>query len=139
MAAFVLWLFLLGPWVFGLLIENASANQRTLWPLIIGVLMTFPLQGLMNRWFATVFDDRPLSQQENQSLKKAILGMMIPVTIATIGPLMALHYFLNIKSMGQPLHNLWLLLTLDSLVAGVLATLMGATLYVIYRDARVSV
>jgi len=128
--------FLLGPWIFGLLIENASMKQKYLWPLIAGILICFPLQTRTNAWMAAVFDDKPLSMQENQNLKKAMMGMMAPVILIPILPLMALHYFLNLQSMGQPLNVLWGLLTLDSLIVGVLATLMGASFYVVYRDAR---
>ena len=38
--------------------------------------------------------------------------------------------------MGQTLPKLWMLLTLDSILVGVLAALMGAVFYVVYRDAR---
>jgi len=138
MAALMLWMFLLGPWIFGLLIENASMKQKYLWPLIAGILICFPLQTRTNAWMAAVFDDKPLSMQENQNLKKAMMGMMAPVILIPILPLMALHYFLNLQSMGQPLNVLWGLLTLDSLIVGVLATLMGASFYVVYRDARAS-
>ena len=132
----VLWMFILGPWIIEILLDNASIKQKTILPLLVVLLMGFPLQNRMNAWIATVFDDSPIAKEENRSLNKAMMGGLSPVIIITILPLFILHYVLNMASMGQTLPKLWMLLTLDSILVGVLAALMGAVFYVVYRDAR---
>ena len=122
-------------WVMGMVMEGASKKQKALLPLLAVLMMGFPLQNHYNRWMAAVFDDTPISKQENKNLNKAMMGGM-PVIIVVIVPFMVIHYLLNMKAMDQALPTLLGLLTLDSLVVGLLAALMGATLYVIYRDAR---
>ena len=132
----VLWMFILGPWIIGKLLENASIKQKTLLPLLAVLLMGFPLQNRMNAWMASVFDDSPIAKEENRDLNKAMMGGMSPVIIIAILPIFVLHYFLNMAAMGQTLPKLWMFLTLDSILVGVLAALMGAVFYVVYRDAR---
>ena len=98
--------------------------------------MGFPLQNRMNAWMASVFDDSPIAKEENRDLNKAMMGGMSPVIIIAILPIFVLHYFLNMAAMGQTLPKLWMFLTLDSILVGVLAALMGAVFYVVYLDAR---
>lgn len=132
----VLWIFVLGPMGVSLIIKDASNQMRMIAPMLFIIVAAFPLQSLMNKGMAKVLDDMPLSETENQAMTKAMMGGFAPLMILAIAPWMVLHYMLNIKAMGQSLPTLWAILTLDSVVVGVLGALMAAAIYMIYRDAR---
>ena len=114
---------------------DATAAQKNVLPILAVMVLGFPLQSKMNAWMARVFDDTPLSVHENKALNKAMMGGAL-VTIASVLPLMVGHYYLNTLAMGGSALALFVLLTLDSVVIGALAALMGAAFYVVYRDVR---
>ena len=135
MIAMVLWMFVIGPAVVGMFKADATAAQKNVLPILAVMVLGFPLQSKMNAWMARVFDDTPLSVHENKALNKAMMGGAL-VTIASVLPLMVGHYYLNTLAMGGSALALFVLLTLDSVVIGALAALMGAAFYVVYRDVR---
>jgi hypothetical protein len=128
--------FLVGPAFLRFLKPDISAAKAMLIPFLLLLFAGFPLQNKINGWMAYVFDDTPLSDMQNKSLNKAMKGGFSAVILATFLPTMVLHYFLNMQAMGGTAAQLWVLLTLDSFVVGVLACLLGASYYVVYRDGR---
>lgn len=136
MIAIFVWAFILGPNIVAMVHIGASPKQKMLIPLVIVLLLGFPLQNGMNKWMAQVFDDAPLRTDENAALNKAFKGGMSPVIILSILPMMIVHYGLNMWAMGKSLGLIILLLSLDSLLVGFLGVLMGATTYVVYSGAR---
>lgn len=73
-------------WVMGMVMEGASKKQKALLPLLAVLMMGFPLQNHYNRWMAAVFDDTPISKQENKNLNKAMMGGVAPAIIVVIVP-----------------------------------------------------
>lgn len=136
MAAALVAVFYAGPALLRFITPDISETRATLIPLLVLFLAGFPLQSKMNGWMARIFDDAPLSEAQNKSLNKTMKGGFNVVIIAAFLPLMALHYFLNIQAMGGTAAQLWGLLTIDSVVVGLLACLLGSALYVVYRDGR---
>lgn len=132
----VVMIFVVGPRVVELLIEGATAKQKMAYPLLAFLLLGFPLQMKMNNWLTRIFDDEPLREGDNKALNKAFKGGLSPVFLLSVLPLFVLHYALNTWAMGQTMALIVPLLGLDSLVVGLLAVLMGASTYVVYRDAR---
>ena len=65
-------------WVMDMVMEGASKKQKALLPLLAVLMMGFPLQNHYNRWMAAVFDDTPISKQENKNLNKAMMGGVAP-------------------------------------------------------------
>lgn len=136
--AHVLWVFGIGPVVVEAIKVDATAAQKIILPLVAIMLLGLPLQTRVNRWMARVFDDAPLSEGENKALMKAMMGWPTLILVLAIMPFMALHYYLNNAAMGAPEFGLYALLGLDSLLVGWLALVMGASYYVLYRNARAS-
>ena len=87
-------------WVMDMVMEGASKKQKALLPLLAVLMMGFPLQNHYNRWMAAVFDDTPISKQENKNLNKAMMGGM-PVIIVVIVPFHGYSLFVEYESDGS--------------------------------------
>ena len=136
MVVLVVWVFILGPNLVSMVYTGATPTQKMLIPLVMVLILGFPMQNGMNKWVTQVFDDAPLRSGENAALNKAFKGGASPVIIVSILPMMILHYGLNIWAMGQSLGLIVVLLIADSLLVGFMGVLMGASAYVVYRYAR---
>ena len=136
MAFAIIWVFLIGPKIVESVLPSATPKQTVLIPLLFIFLLGLPLQNKMSHWMGNLFDDKPLQSDEAKSVNKAMKGGLSLVFLMSVLPLMAVHYGLNIIAMGQSNAGLIMLLSFDSLVVGLLGVLLGASTYVIWRDAR---
>lgn len=132
----VLWAFIIGPWLLSLLDSSIAFMKRVLLSLCLWVGAGALMQSHVNNWLAKIYGEAPLLEQENKAISKVMLGGFSPVIVASFFPALALHYALNIFAMGKGFFLLSILLFIDSFVVGLLAALLGASCYVVYKDAR---
>jgi len=129
--------FLIGPWVLDISGLPVSQNQRVLISLLVIIIGSSSWQNHFNRCFAEIIEDRAVEKQEQKSINKALFIGFIFLMIPAVLPAMALHYGLGGLAMGAGGGGLFGILLIDSFVVGVLAALLAATFYVMFRDARV--
>ncbi len=109
---------------------------RPVLPLIILSIIILPLQFKTIGAIATVFGDTPMSKQEKSRLNKLMSVDFFLVLLTAIVPAMALHYVLNSFAMDKAGIVLFTVLAFDSILVGVLAALLAACTYVVYKEAR---
>lgn len=136
MLAVVLFVFFLGPILTKAIINigiNLPQAIRPYFPLILLMIVLGATQNLSLWWMGGVLGDRSMTKARSRTCLKGQLNWMTGVLILSVGPAMALHYFLNFRSMGAGFFTQIALLALDSVLVGFMAVLLGNSMWVTYK------
>lgn len=104
-------------------------------PVILLFALMWPLQGTSLKVFASILDD----ENTNPISKKTIkywTNQSLALLLLIVGPAMALHYYLNLGAIDKTFLVQVSMLIIDSFLVGLMAVLIGAATWIVYRDAR---
>lgn len=104
-------------------------------PLIILLVIMTPTQHLSLFWLGKFLGDETMTLARSRQAIKGQLNWMTLITIVSIAPFMVLHYWLNYQVVGAELTLQVAFLSLDALLVGVMAIIMGNTFWTIYERA----
>ena len=85
---------------------------------------------------AALFGDRRVGPLGHYWLDFRWLPLLLILLVAAYLPAMAVHYGLHRLALGAPMLAVWPLMAVDSLVVGLLCSLVGAALHLSYVAAR---
>ena len=125
---------ILSSWIaslnFGL-----SEKMNRLVPVLLFFASMWHLQDATFKMFASILDDddtTPISKKAT----KYFINQSLPLFLLVVGPAMVLHYYLNWGATDKNFVIQASMLIIDSFLVGVMAVLIGAVTWVVYRDAR---
>jgi hypothetical protein len=82
-----------------------------------------------------VLGDHAMSLRNSLGRSVRIVSDLVLLTGAAFYPAMQLHVWLHHVAVGKPASLVWVAMTGDALVVGLLASLVGSALYVAYAAA----
>jgi hypothetical protein len=105
---------------------------------VTGAVLTIVTLPGMFHMLKGLFADRATSVRGIWTRGWRFVPLLLLLLVAAFGPAMALHYATHALAFGRPVALVWLLMAADALVVGLLASLVGAALFVGYRAFRSS-
>ncbi|MGQ0588243.1 MAG: hypothetical protein ACT4N8_01755 [Sphingosinicella sp.] len=98
--------------------------------------LLFVPQVLILPWFLAALGSED-GMTLGRSARAGVRGFarLVIVTVTAVGPPMLVHLWLHELARGAAPAPLWALMSVDSLVVGLLGTLAGSAFYVFYRQA----
>ena len=105
-------------------------------PLIILLLLTWPVQHLSYYWYGRFLGDETMTVAHARKVTKGRSNWIMLILFIPIAPLMALHYYLGYHAVGISLPNQIIFLTFDSLLVGVMAIVLGNAAWATYEPFR---
>lgn len=111
--------------------ETAAARAD----MAVDLLLLVP-QILLLPWFlAAVGGDAGMTVARSARASLRGLVTLLVLLPAAFGPAAALHWGLHAAATGASPVPLWSLMVVDSLVVGLIGTLLGSALYIFHRDS----
>lgn len=126
----------LGPLLVDFITDNnISVPQNVLpfTPLIVLLPFLLWAQNLNLLWIGYFLGDKSMTRERSRILMKGRTNWMTMVFVIPVSIPMVVHYKLNYLSMGASLQEQVLFLTLDSILVGVLAIIIGNAVWVTYE------
>ncbi len=104
-------------------------------PLIVLLLLIFPTQHLNIYGFGLFLGDETMTLARSRQSIRGQTNWMTMIVIVPIAPFMVLHYWLNYQIIGSGLAHQVAFLSLDALLVGVMALIMGNAFWAVYERA----
>ena len=104
-------------------------------PLLVLLLLTFPLQHLSVYWFGRFLGDDTMTVKRARRAVKGQMNRMTLIFVVPIAPFMVLHYWLNYQGVGLEPQALAIVLTADSILVGLMAIIMGNAVWATWEHA----
>lgn len=110
-------------------------NMLPFVPLMVILLLTFPLQHLSVYWFGRFLGDDTMTLKRARRAVKGQMNWMTLIFVIPIAPFMVLHYWLNYQIVGAAFTHQAAFLSLDALLVGAMALIMGNAVWAVYERA----
>jgi len=104
-------------------------------PAIIIVGLVWPIQDRLLKVFASIFEDDNPTPISKKTLKVWSNYSTLVMGVSIL-PFMVLHYFLNDQAIDKIFAVQFIFLSMDSALVGLMAAVLGAAIWVGYREAR---
>jgi hypothetical protein len=104
--------------------------------LIVPLLMWLFVAGLLFPWYVGLLtEDRTMSLRRSVRATRSRLPVVFGCLLGGVLPLMTVHYAIAYGATGRPVALIWSLMAIDAAIVALLAAMLAASYFTIYRRA----